>query len=350
MSPTRRITAAAALALVTTLGAGACSSQSDSSAGAAGDGPRKVDLMVSYQRSLAFIGEIMAQENGYFADEGLDVELQASEGGTYVVQQLIAGKIPYGLASTEGTSVAASQGHQLQGISEADRDIILIGAPQGSGVTSVTDLAGKTLGITDPGGGEVGLVNAVLDAQGLTDQVNVVAVGAGGPAVFDALQTGKIAAYAGYTNDLAAVEAQGSTFVNILPEDFRGMPANSFVLKHDASSDERDTLIKIVRAWNRGTVDALNDPGTALEVGCSYVPEECTDMDTARAYLDATLRGVAPRADTMLGEYDYPALELQASVLAGNALGDQPIDFQKVFTNDYIEQTNDFTEPVLKDS
>ncbi|WP_197374344.1 ABC transporter substrate-binding protein [Mycolicibacterium baixiangningiae] len=345
MRRSRRNTVATAM-LAAALGLSGCTDSGDS---ASENGTQKVDLMVSYQQSLAFIGEIMAQENGYFADEGLDVTLQGSEGGTYVVQQLIAGKIPFGLASTEGTSVAASNGHNLTAISEQDRDIILIGAPEGGDVKSVADLAGKTLGITDPGGGEVGLVNAVLDAEGLTDKVTVLAVGAGGPQVYHALESGQIAAYAGYTNDLAGVESSGTTFANILPDEFRGMPANSFVLSAEATDEDRATLVKLVRAWNRGTVAALNDPDKALEVGCRYVPEECENMGTARSYLTATLHGVAPRAGKKLGEYDYTALELQASVLAADALGDQPIDFGSIFTNDYIAETNDFDSPSLHD-
>ncbi|WP_353808631.1 ABC transporter substrate-binding protein [Agromyces sp. SYSU T00194] len=311
-----------------------------------GEELQSVELMLSYQRSLAFIGEIMAQENGYFAEEGIELEPIASEGGTFVVQQLIAGNIPFGLANTEATEIAASQGYELEALAEHDRDIILIGAPVGGGVESVEDLEGKALGITDPGGGEVALVNAVLEAAGLSG-VDTPAVGPGGPAVYNALETGQIAAYAGFTNDLAAVEASGLTFANILPDEFRGLPANSFVLATDATDEDKATFIKIVRAWTRGTIDALNDPELALEIGCSYVPEECEDMATARAYLDATLDGVQPREGLAMGEFDHDVLELQASVLAGSALGDEAIDFDAIFPNDAIEAINDFSTPTL---
>lgn len=307
----------------------------------------EVELMLSYQRSLAFIGEIMAQENGYFAEEGLAVTPQASEGGTFVVQQLIAGNIPFGLANTEATSVAASQGYPLVAVAEHDRDIILIGAPEGNGVTSIADLEGKSLGVTDPGGGEVGLVNAVLESEGLTGTVNTPAVGPGGPAVYNALETGEISAYAGFTNDLAGVEASGMKFINILPDEFRGLPANSFVLGTSATDEDVETFTKLIRAWNRGTIDALNDPETALEVGCSYVPEECEDMATARSYLDATLNGIQPREGLPLGEFDYDAVALQAETLASASLGDEEIDFQAVFPNSYIEEINNFDTPVL---
>jgi NitT/TauT family transport system substrate-binding protein len=311
------------------------------------DGLERVELMLSYQRSLAFIGEIMAQEEGYFADEGLKVEPQASEGGTFVVQQLIANNIPFGLANTEATSVAASNGHELEAVSEHDRDIVLIGAPEGSGVSSIADLDGKALGVTDPGGGEIGLVNAVLDSEGLLGKVDTPAVGPGGPAVYKALRDGDIAAYAGFTNDLVGVEASGLEFTNILPDEFKGMPANSFVMSSQATDEDRETFVKIIRAWNRGTIAALNDPERALEVGCEYVPEECADMDIARGYLDATLNGVQPREGMQVGEFDYDSLELQASVLAADSLGEEDIDFEKVFSNSAIDETNDFEEPTL---
>jgi NitT/TauT family transport system substrate-binding protein len=320
------------------------------SSGDSGGGTQKVDLLLSYQRSLAFIGEIMAQENGYFADEGLEVKPIASEGGSFVTQQLIAGNQTYGLAGVEGVDIAVSKGSDLRSIFEHDRDIILMGTPEDGDIQSVQDLEGKSLGITDPGGGEVALVNAVLEDAGLTGKVNTPAVGPGGPAVYAALKDKKIAAYAGYTNDLAGVEAEGLKLRNILPEKFRGLPSNTFAMTEENLQDpeKRDTMIKIVRAWNRGTIDALNDPEAALKIACDkYVPEECKDMNVARAFMNATLEGIKPREGKKMGEFDYDSLQTTANLLADRDLGDEPIDFEKVFTNDYIDQINDFTEPKL---
>jgi NitT/TauT family transport system substrate-binding protein len=334
-----------------------CGDDDDSdSGGGGGDGDastqskelEKVELLLSYQRSIAFIGEIIAQEQGYFADEGLEVETTPTEGGQFVIQQIIAGNQKYGLAGTQNVDVGVSQGSALQAIWEHDRDIILIAAPADSDVESVEDLAGKSLGITDPGSGEISFVHGVLDGAGVKDEVDMPAIGYG-PSAYAALESGKVAAYSGYTNDIAALEAEGLKMKNILPEEYRGQPNNTLFGTADtvANPDDRETMIKIARAWNRGTVFALNDPEAALKIACEYVPEECKDMNAARAFMNATLNGIKPREGAELGAFDYGALETQAGLLSDDDLGPEPINFEEVFTNDYIGEINDFSEPKL---
>jgi NitT/TauT family transport system substrate-binding protein len=323
----------------------------DKAASDGGGEVQKLDLLLSYQRSIAFIGEIIAQENGYFADENLEIKPVATEGGQFVVQQVIAGNQKFGVAGAQNVDVGISQGSPLKAIWEHDRDIILIGTPADSGVDDVSDLEGKALGITDPGSGEVNLINGVLEEAGIRGKVDMPAVGPGGPAAFAALESGKIAAYSGYTNDLAAIEAEGLKMKNILPENFQGLPNNTLFMSEDTynNPDDLETAIKIARAWNRGTVFALNDPEAALKIACEkYVPEECKDMNVARAFMNATLNGIKPREDTALGTFDYPSLEQQAGLLTERDLGPESIDFETVFTNDHVEEINKFDEPKLK--
>jgi ABC-type nitrate/sulfonate/bicarbonate transport system substrate-binding protein len=346
----------ALLAALMVVAAG-CGDDDDSSSGgdnaSATDGGgevQKVDLLLSYQRSIAFIGEIIAQENGYFADENLEVKPIATEGGQFVVQQVIAGNQKFGLAGAQNVDVGISQGSKLKAIWEHDRDIILIGTPADGGVDGIPDLEGKALGITDPGSGEVNLINGVLEEAGIRGKVDMPAVGPGGPAAFAALESGKIAAYSGYTNDLAAIEAEGLKMKNILPENFKGLPNNTLFMSEETynNPDDLETAIKIARAWNRGTVFALNDPEAALKIGCEYVPEECKDMNVARAFMNATLNGIKPREGSPLGTFDYPSLEQQAGLLSEQDLGPEPIDFETVFPNDHIEEIDNFDEPKLE--
>jgi NitT/TauT family transport system substrate-binding protein len=338
------------------LAAGGCGDDDDDGNGGGGAGggetqaeeTQQVELLLSYQRSIAFIGEIIAQENGYFADENLEVDVTPTEGGQFVIQQVIAGNQKFGLAGTQNVDVGVSQGSPLRAIWEHDRDIILIAAPADSEVETVEDLAGKALGITDPGSGEISFVNGVLEGAGVRGEVDMPAIGYG-PSAYDALESGKVAAYSGYTNDIAALEAEGLAMKNILPEEFRGQPNNSLFATQDTieNPDDLETMIKIARAWTRGTVFALNDPEAALKIACEYVPEECKDMDAARAFMNATLNGIKPREGAELGEFNYEALETQAGLLSERDLGPEEINFEEVFTNDHIGQINDFTEPQL---
>jgi hypothetical protein len=84
-----------------------------------------------------------------------------------LVQQPIAEQVEYGVVTVESTLIGASQGAALRAISLLDRDVFTVAVPEDSEVDSIEDLKGGALGITEFGGGEVPLVNEVLDDAAL---------------------------------------------------------------------------------------------------------------------------------------------------------------------------------------
>lgn len=331
----------AVTAMLLSLGFVACGSSDDSSGGGDSGSVKKVDLYLPYQDSIAFIGELIAKDKGYFKDEGLEVKTIPTEGGAFVTQQLIGGKAKYGVNGAADVIVADSKRKDaLTSIAQLDYNNILVVVAADSGVKTVQDLKGKSLGITDPGSGEVPLVKAMLAEAGLTDSVKLVTVGTGGPAAFNALKTGRIAAYSGYTNDMAAIQAEGLQITDILPAKYRGLPSNVLVATTDTlqNKGDLDTLIGIGKGWNRGTQFALDNPDEALTIACKMVPEECKDKKVAKLFLDVTLKTVKPRPPgAPYGKFNYSSLELMVSSLVKEA-GAKNVDLQQVFTNKYIDQ------------
>ena len=70
---------------------------------------------------------------------------------------------------------------ELIGIASLFSDVFTIAVTPESGVTSLEDLDGEALGVTDLGGGEMPLVRAALDSVGLSfdDDVELTVIGAG---------------------------------------------------------------------------------------------------------------------------------------------------------------------------
>lgn len=300
---------------------------------------KKVELLLPYQESIFFLGELMAQAKGYFAEEGLEVEALPSDGGGIVVQQVIAGKVKFAVTSPEPLMIAASKGAEIRGIAETDRGTIQITAPA-DGAQSLEDLRGKKLGITEAGGGEVGFVKLVLEKAGLTDDVELLPVGAGGPAVYHALKNGRIAAYSGFTNDIAGVAAAGLELTNILPEEYAGLPSDEFVVMQETldNPEDREIAIKIMRAWNKGTQFALENPEEALALACERVPEECQDEKIAQAFMDVSLGAVKPREGMDLGAHDYDAYKIVEDGLIEADQMPKRINLQAVFPDDLVSE------------
>ena len=93
-------------------------------------------------------------QEGIFEDHGLDVELEVAQGGAAVVPSLISGDYQFGFSNVVSLLVASSQGLPLQIVApgnfstgDASADIGGILALPDSGITSVADLAGKTVAV-----------------------------------------------------------------------------------------------------------------------------------------------------------------------------------------------------------
>ena len=333
-----------------------CGGDDDDDAGAdagAGEGLEQVEMIIPFPPSIALLGLLMATENGYFEDEGIDLAtVVASEGSGQVNQQLLAGNQTYGRSGPDLTMIANSQGFDQRMIAVFARGIFTIEAPVGSGIESMEDLRGKSLGITDQAGGEVGLVNQALGIAGLEEgtDVELKVVGPGGPASFTALRDGDIDAYAGATNDFAAMDAEGLESVSIVPEELRGLPSNGFAIMQESLDDEgtADTAVKIIRAWLKGDLFGRENPDEALEIACNAVPEECQDPDVAQAFFDRSVEVATPPEGLRPGEpAPLSAFETIQDALIQNGDIDGPIDLEAAFPQTYVDAYNEGLEEGL---
>jgi len=147
-----RVTATAA-GLVAALALAGCSGgDSDSSAGSeessstAGD-LTPVKLQLQWLTQAQFSGYYAALDQGYYADAGLDVEILPS-GGDIVPQDALAnGEVDYAVAWVPKVLGSIEQGAELTNVAQIfERSATLQVAFADSGIDSVADLEGKTIG------------------------------------------------------------------------------------------------------------------------------------------------------------------------------------------------------------
>jgi NitT/TauT family transport system substrate-binding protein len=348
-----RLLALALVALAASVVIAACGGDDEDEGGGGGGEAAEVqdvNMVIPFPPSIALLGLVMAQEQGYFEDEGINLETQVAEEGSGQVNQLmIAGREKYGRSGPDLTMIANAEGHDLRMIATFARGIFTIEAPVDSGVSSMEDLDGKALGVTDLAGGEIGLVNQALAEAGLEadEDVELKVVGPGGPAAFRALESGEIAAYAGATNDFAAMDAQGLESETIVPESLQGLPSNGFVVLQETLDNEadREVAIKIVRAWLKGDKFARDNPEEALQIACEAVPEECRDEATAQAFFDRSIEVATPPEGTLPGANEpLSAFEtIQNALIEGGDM-EREVDLEEVFPNTYIEEINEGIE------
>ena len=342
-----RRSAVVLLSLVLLLGA-ACGGDGDEPSASNGEDDTQevatVRLIFAFPPDISMPGFYVSQAEGYFEEEGIEVEDSIVDGTASVIQQMVAGRGDIGTVGPSGLLASAQEGAALPVVYQIDHEnIFAIVTPADSGISEVADLKGETLGITSPAGGEVPTVEAALSEAGLEQgkDVEVVSVGDGGPQVAEALESGRIAAYAGGDADTLALQQLGADLTNILPEKYTALPGNSLAVSEDFLAENADVATRFLRAWAKGTQFAIDNQEAALEYGCEFAPENCTDMEFARLAIEYYVGLQIPPEDTF-GNLSEEGWETTAEIMIQEDLLDEGFDTGSVLDPSLLEEVNDF--------
>ena len=165
---TRRFTTVGALAVSAALVLSACSAPADSGSGDGGSGDEltEVKLQLQWLPQGQFAGYFAALDQGYFEEEGLDVEIIPS-GGDIVPQDALAnGDVDYAIAWVPKVLGSIEAGANVTNIAQIfQRSGTLQVSWADSGIESVADFEGKKIGSW--GFGNEWEIFAAMAAEGL---------------------------------------------------------------------------------------------------------------------------------------------------------------------------------------
>jgi len=299
----------------------------------------------------------IADKLGYFAEEGLKVEFQDAGGSSSAIQQILAGNAEAALPAPSAFLNAVAQGHDLKWVySYQYANIFTLATPASSGITSIADLKGKKVGVSDLSGGEVPLVRAVLSAAGLdaSTDVQLVPVGEGSALTVDALQSGQVDAYSSNLFDIAAIEASGIDMVTILPEEAQNFPANGVVVTADALKNNGENIAGFLKAVAKGVAYAAANDERAFALAREIRPEEFEAEALAAANWAAahTLKTPpAALADAPLGSHYVEGFQAYHDFLRQGTEEEgalpKDVDLGVALDSSLLEAANDFDKAAV---
>ncbi len=149
---------------------------------------------------LGFCGQLLcvvpyevARHHGYFAEQGLDVELVYFRGGAAAMQALVGGAVDYAATSFDVALSAYARGARIVRFFTTGRLPLfaLVTAPGQAGrIRQLADLAGRTVGISGLGNADHVLAVYLARRAGVDPQQVRFAVL--GPSLYDALRLGHV--------------------------------------------------------------------------------------------------------------------------------------------------------------
>lgn len=180
-------------------------------------------------------------KEGFFSEQHLNVTVHSLQGGAAVASAVVGGSLQFGFGATANIVLARSNGLPLQFVANGDQagsspstawSGILVSA--NSGITSISQLAGKTIAANATQGENELALDSILERNGVQpSSVHVVALSF--PTMPAALTSGQVQAVTEVEPFVASIEAKGGKLLSPL---FEGEQPSQMVAGYFATTKE----------------------------------------------------------------------------------------------------------------
>jgi NitT/TauT family transport system substrate-binding protein len=308
---------------------------------------KKVTIAVGGKNLLYYLPLTIAEQRGFFKDEGLEVEIADFAGGARALQAVVGGSADVVSGAFEHNINMQAKGQPMRAfvlMGRAPQIVLAVSTKTMPNYKTVADLKGKKIGVTAPGSSTSIMSNFVLTKAGIkASDVSYVGVGASQGAVA-ALRSGQIDAISNLDpvitilsraneiriiSDTRDVAEADKVFGGPMPAATLYAPV-AFIEKNPATVQALANAIVRANKWiqQAGPSDVVKS-----------VPESYLLGDRA-IYIDAFLKAKpALSPDGMIPDQG-PATALRALESIDPAMADAKIDLKAVYTNDFVKKAN----------
>lgn len=293
-------------------------------------------IQLGWLPNVENMATIVAAENGYFAEEGIDIEILPGGPDVTADAQVAGGNALMGVLSAEGLANSVAAGSGLVGIAatyQTSSSAIVTLAD--SGIEEPGDLIGHRLGMSQ------------TDAPVYTPFFDFVGVDASGieqlivgsdPA---ALASGDVDAITGtLPNQPVALEAQGLDVVTIPLADYDYNRWSGIIVVRESSledADERAQIEAMLTALRRGADVSVEDPSAAAQTVVDAYGEQlgldiATQTASAQIWAELSQRNTEDTGLLVVDEgaldelqtfYDAVGIDVRADDLFDLSVGDE---------------------------
>ncbi|MFU1797925.1 ABC transporter substrate-binding protein [Paenibacillus azoreducens] len=316
-------------------GAGKTSGETSSAAGE--NEPEKlkdVKVVLDWTPNTNHTGLYVAKEKGYYAEEGLNVEImQPGAGGSDAM--VASGKVPFGVSIQENVTQGRTQGVPLVSIAAViQHNTSGFAAPVDRNIKKPKDFEGKTYG----GWGspvEQAVISSIME-NAKADANKVKFVNMGEADYFTAVKRDIDFAWIFYAWTGIEAELRNEPLDMMYVKDFSDKLDyyTPVIVTNEKQIQEDPELVKaFMRATSKGYEYAIKNPEDAANILLKAVPELDKDLVIAsQKWLSPKYQDDAAR----WGEQKEQVWKGYSDWMYEHKLLDKPLDVDKAFTNDFL--------------
>ncbi len=299
---------------------------------------KEVTVMLDWTPNTNHTGMYVAQSNGYYEEEGLDVTI-ISAGETGVETAVAAGNVQFGVSYQENVTVARTSESPIPIVSIAaviQHNTSGFASPADKGITSPTDFEGKVYG----GWGspsEIATIQSVMEADG-ADYEQLTVLDTGYTEFFTAVEKDIDFGWIYYGWDGVQAELKDVPLNMIYLRDLSEkldyytpvLIASERMIEEDA-----DTVKAFMAATSKGYAYAIEQPEEAANILLNAEPDLDSELVKAsQIWLADQYQAEAPR----WGEQKLEVWENYAGWMLEHELLEQELDAEQAFTNEFLPQ------------
>jgi NitT/TauT family transport system substrate-binding protein len=342
----RRLAAAVAVLLV--LGTGACANKvaGGGSAGSGGGGGKiTVKIMVGGLNKQIYLPAMLAQQLGFYAEQGLDVQLSDEPAGVDAENAMLAGQVDAVVGFYDHNIDLQSKGKQTESIvqfSQAPGEVELVRTDLADVIRSAADFKGRKLGVTGLGSSTNFLTKYLAVRNGLkVTDITSVAVQAG-PTFIAAIEHKQIDAGMTTEPTITALLAKNEAKVLIDMRTVDGSraalggtyPAACLYTRTDWVNSHKDAAQKLANAY----VKTLKWIGahSSTEIADKLPPDYYTGIGKD-AYAKALDAGKAMFTQDGVMPGDGPPTVLNVLSAFDTTVQGHQVDLSKTYTTEFVK-------------
>ncbi len=306
---------------------------------------KNVTIAVGGKSLVVYLPLTVAEQLGYFADEGLNVRIEDFKGGSAALKALLGGSADLVVGYFDHIVRLQAQGRDLEGVALMGKYpglVLGVRTELAGKVKTPADLKGLKVGVTKPGSSTNYFVFYLLAKEGMKpSDVAIIGVG-GGSSAIAAVERGQVDAISHVEPVITTLEKRGKIKVLVDTRNKEGAeavfggpyPAATLYTHRAFVEKNPETTQRLVNA----VVRALRwMQGKSAEEVVAVMPKEYYQNDPA-LYTEIVRNSLGMFSENGLFPEAGPRTAYKVLSMFDKKLAAAQVDLSKTYTNAFVER------------
>ena len=298
--------------------------------------PNRIQLILDWKAQMEHAGFFVALQHGFYADEGIEVEILEGNGAPTAARVVGNGTYKLGVASGSATVMARVKNIPIVSLAVINQHTpVVVYSLKEKNITEPKDLIGKRIGV-NVGGTKHREFQALLRKHNIPeDQIQLMGMSEASPAP---LLAGQVDAMLGYTEDQpVTVELRGTEVNRLSLADYGINVYSTNIIANESFLKENPDLVhKFMRATLRGWRYAVAHPDEAVAAYMANRPESDEAFNRANFKYLVPLLKSSDTEKQGLGAQTEEKWKHTQDILHSLDMIDQKVDVNQLFTNTFL--------------